>query len=323
MSLIGIVSDPAKGGTFLDWSIHYLAGHSRHYSAVKGNNTWQTLTDSPLTKTNSHGFISNQTSNLEKFNDTYNILNSVSCDEFHTIYFHNWNGTSVDIDCKQAINTLQSNSNKLIFLKNHAILYDCKYNQRVLTEKRSSPGNFNKNFDEQHNDFIDYFFQHDKTDWQQQGLTNTWDYREFLALNLRPFETITIEPNIDLTKEHYYIDSKDLWIYFDLTVKDLFKYLNLEIQEQRYLSWSSIYLQWKELHRDRLQFDFYFKQIIDYILKGHSMDLERFNLDIVQEAAIQHELIYNHSLNLKTWQLEKFINTQQLHSLLESNSHKI
>ena len=53
------------------------------------------------------------------------------------------------------------------------------------------------------------------------------------------------------------------------------------------------------------------------------MDLEKFNLDLMQEAAIQRELIYNYSLNLKTWQLEKFTNTKQLHNLLEPNLHPI
>ena len=51
------------------------------------------------------------------------------------------------------------------------------------------------------------------------------------------------------------------------------------------------------------------------------MDLERFNLDIFQEAAIQRELLYKHNLNLKIWQLEKFKNTKQLHNLLEPNIH--
>ena len=53
------------------------------------------------------------------------------------------------------------------------------------------------------------------------------------------------------------------------------------------------------------------------------MDLTRFDLDVIQEAFIQRELIYKHNLNLKTFQLEKFINTQQLHNLLEPNIHPL
>lgn len=323
MSVIGIVSDPAKGGTFLDWSLHFLAGHQQHYLAVRGNNHWQTLTTNPLTKTNSHGFISNQTSNLEKFKHTYTTLNNIPSEEFHTIYFHNWNAISEDHECKLAIDILQNNSNPLIFLKNHATLYDCRYNQRTLTAKKTAPDKFNKDFEEQHNDFIEYFYSSDKELWESQGLTNRWDYREFLALNLKPFDTITIEPNINLGKEHFYLDSKDLWIHFDFTVDKLFDYLKITVDKSRITAWLNVYNEWKKLHQLRLQFSFYFDQIINYIIHGHYMDLTRFDLDIVQEAAIQHVLIHQHSLNLKTWQLEKFVNTQQLHNLLEPNLHKI
>ena len=64
--------------------------------------------------------------------------------------------------------------------------------------------------------------------------------------------------------------------------------------------------------------------IIESILKNNYIDLTKFNLDIVQEATIQHELLYKHNLNLKTWQLEKFMDSKQLHSLLEPNIyHKL
>ena len=53
------------------------------------------------------------------------------------------------------------------------------------------------------------------------------------------------------------------------------------------------------------------------------MDLESFELDIMQEAAIQRELIYKYNLNFKTWQLEKFQSTRQLHALLEPNIHSL
>ena len=67
----------------------------------------------------------------------------------------------------------------------------------------------------------------------------------------------------------------------------------------------------------------YFDKIINYIIEGYELNLDKFNLDLVQEAAIQHELIYKHNLNLKTWQLTKFTNTRQLHNLLEPNIHPL
>jgi hypothetical protein len=87
--------------------------------------------------------------------------------------------------------------------------------------------------------------------------------------------------------------------------------------------WIKIYADWKKFHYQRLMFCWYFDQIVNYIINGYYMDLSRFNLDIMQEACIQHHLIYQHDLNLKTFNLKKFYNTQQLHQLLEKNPHPL
>jgi len=47
-------------------------------------------------------------------------------------------------------------------------------------------------------------------------------------------------------------------------------------------------------------------------------------MTLVYEAAVQHCLIYQHGLNLKTWNLQQFpSNAQDLHKLLEPNFHSI
>ena len=48
------------------------------------------------------------------------------------------------------------------------------------------------------------------------------------------------------------------------------------------------------------------------------------DLTFEQEVIVQHCLIYQHGLNLKTWQLEQFPrNTRDLHRLLEPNTHTV
>jgi hypothetical protein len=95
------------------------------------------------------------------------------------------------------------------------------------------------------------------------------------------------------------------------------------MDEDRYQKWLPIYNIWKRNHTTGLRFSWYFESIINNILQGIDFDLVRFDLDIQQEAAIQHVLIYKHNLNLKTWQLTKFTNTKQLHQLLEPNTHDL
>ena len=160
--------------------------------------------------------------------------------------------------------------------------------------------------------------------WNDLELTDVWDKREFIALNINNKNVLSINDIItDYDNNFYTLNCMDLFNTFDTSVYKLFDYLELSIDLARFEKWLLVYNNWKKVHYSRLQFTWYFDTIIHNIINGKSMDLEKFNLDLMQEAAIQRALIYNYSLNLKTWQLEKFTNTKQLHNLLEPNLHPI
>jgi len=322
--MITILTEPAVGGTFLTWSLHFLAGHDVVYSAKE--KSFVNLINNPISGNNAHNFLPNQPKTISIFNDYLSCLSTVSTDQFHTLYFHHLS------DCNQtrtgttatAIDTVKNLSSKIIYLsldkKNS--LYQWKYNTRVLSENKKT-GKKYQNFEEQHNAWIDEYFSKDKQMWEKLCLTEKWDYREFLALNTDPFDIIKMSDIHNFEFDHYYIDSFDLYNHFDQVVENLFDYIGAKISCSRKSEWLEIYQEWQKLHTSRVQFVYYFDLIIDYIVKGKYFNLERLDLDIMQEAAIQHCIIHRHNLNFKTWQLEKFVNTQQLHSLLEPNIHKI
>jgi hypothetical protein len=321
--IIGIVSDHAIGGTFLSWSLHYLAGHRTYFSTVKKE--YNKLPDNPLTDINAHIF-DNQVETLTQFTEYIDLITEIPTNLFHSVYFHNLNNgtvatSSICIDTTKAIDQLQTITENVILLYNQPsrALYYSKFQCRDLSVKMNKIDEVNNNFNDHHNDFIDTFFNESKTAWEQSGLTNTWDYREFLALNLRPYDVISIVPNFNFTKKHYPLDCFELFNNFDKTVISLFDFLELKIDSSRWNNWLTVYNQWKELHTDRILFVDYFDQIIDAILNNYYMELSRFNLDIVQEAAIQHVLLYKHGLTFRARGLEKFNNTQDLHLLLEPN----
>ena len=318
--MIAILTDPGVGGTFLNWTLHYLSGHDQYYSAA--SRKLVPLVTNPLTSINSHNFLPNQPTDLTSFQEILQILVDHQSPQFSTIYFHNFRQTT---DTSIAVKTLLPNVSKTILLtslSNHE-LYQCNFNSRT----QGSPG-WNQNIkitDNQVrlNDLVDFFFKDSKTIWDGQGLNNIWDIREFYALNFRPFSVPRMIDHMDLSVDHYHMNVIELWDRFDQTVEDLFCYLGIEIHSKNLKKWHNIYQQWKKTHKNRLFFVWYFDIIIKYILEGHNFDLSRLQLDIVQEAAIQHVLIYQHGLNLKTWQLEKFQNTKQLHALLEPNLHTL
>jgi hypothetical protein len=321
--LIGILTDPGIGGTFLTWSLHYLAGHDTYFSSKE--KTFLKLTADPLTSINSHNFKVNHPDTLVEFNEIINDVDAAVRD-FNTIYFHNLRTipvttTSTCTDTLQAVSQLQAITDNIIVLSNRAehSLYLQKFDGRVLTHKFNST-EINKNFTEQHENFIDTFYSDSKKQWDKLGLTNRWDQREFLALNLRPFDATTILPNVNLSKPHYRLDTFDLYNHFDKSIIFIFEWLDIYIDSTRWSHWVNVYEQWRSCHQDRQQFVEYFDIIVDSIINNYYLELTRFNLDIVREAVIQHALIYKHGLTIKGFGLEQFPNNaQDLYKLLEPN----
>ena len=240
------------------------------------------------------------------------------------MYFHNFREAEVNIftDTQAAVDKVIPVATKLIVLTNQPknSLYHKSLRSRILTYKLNNLTEINLSNEEQLDDYINHFFKESFIKWKELQLTNTWDKREFIALNFRK-NAISIAPCIDLSVDHFDIDCLELFNTADAMISSLFDYLEIKLDTDRFFKWNQIYQSWRELHYNRLNFVWHFDKIIEYILKGYYLDLGRFDLDIVQEAFIQHELIYKHNLGLKTWQLEKFQNTQQLHALLEPNTH--
>jgi hypothetical protein len=324
--LIAVLTDPAVGGTFLTWSLHYLSGHENYFSAK--NKSHCDLPADPLTAINSHNFVPNQPNTVDEFNKIFDALISQPTDTFHTIYFHNFihKTESVDADLERSINQLVDHAKKIIVLSNskNSMLYHAAYKLRSGdTYLWQEPGELVTDPDTIFNDFVEYFFKESLIKWNTLQLTAPWDRREFIALNFNFKKSLQIKPNINASIGCYNLDTMDLFNTFDSTVKNLFEYLDIPIAAHRWQGWVEVYNRWRQHHYNRLQFVWYFDTIIDSILRGEDFDLTRFQLDLVQEATIQNALIYNHNFNLKTWQLEKFTNTQQLHNLLEPNFHEL
>ena len=316
--MIAILTDGAVGGTFLNWTIHYLAGHTQYWNCSQ--NQLVPLTNNPITRINAHNFKPNQPTSLKEFQKIVNSIDLHQHEQVATMYFHDFRNIQ---DTQQAITSTQQIADKIIFLtqSNNSALYGCNYAGRVANGTKWMTSALYYSPDEKYEDYTDYFFAVSKKRWKELGLTEIWDKREFIALNFDHSQVVSIKPLLNYSIPHFNIDTFDLWNTFDTIIPKLFKSLDLVVDESRIDAWLAVYRNWQKLHHDRQRFIWYFEKIINYIINGYSMDLEFLNLDIAQEAAIQRELIYKHNLNFKSWQLEKFQNTQQLHALLEDNIH--
>jgi hypothetical protein len=150
-----------------------------------------------------------------------------------------------------------------------------------------------------------------------------WEHRNFLALHSRPFNTVSIRDSHNFSFEHYHINALDLFTTFSSTLHYLFDYLEIKIDNSRFDQWLDVYHSWQQIVNQRLTFSHYFDQIIINTLTGQPMNLLRFNLDLVQESALEHILLYQFRRNLRSENLINFTDTYELHKLLGTDVSEI
>ena len=316
-----VLTDPTIGGTFITWSIYYLTGKTDYWF-------WRTkrsqqLPTNPLSSQNAHGFRPNQVTSLEEMRQFCKAINSTTADDLVVGYLHPSPYTDNETMVSEAVSVSQKTI--AISVPDEHNFYHYRLQARTLTPKYNDPSVLNQSWEEQHQDFLEHFFGKDLEHWKNLGLTETWDRREFLALNLRPRLNSLKITNFQTGRSSHsmVLDAREVWFMLDDCIRSIMDWLHLSIDRSRYDEWLKVYQIWRVYHYNRVRFGWYFNKIIDAIIVGQDMDLKRFDLDIMQEAIIQHELIYTHNLNFRTYGLEKFSNTQQLHNLLETNFHPI
>lgn len=334
--LIASTSVKSLGCTFLDWTINYLSGVEQIFNAKHG---WVKLTDNPVTAINAHGHLKNRPMGLAQLKAQTAILEANS--EFITMYPEhiryvdaarelniNIDNVSVDDqaritqycqdDYKNVLEWLSNRGAKIIFvsLPESLVLYN--FNIRNIEIS------FNDYYEpKDKEEFVEgiesVFFDNSITKWGENASTNIWDIRERKALDYRPFKSFNWD--IDFSIDHYWLDCQQLFFGGEQKISEIMRYLELEIVESRLPHWKSVYEQWQQIQIKHLNFCYEHQHIVDSIINNWDFNI---NLTFEQEVVIQHSLIYQHNLNLKTWQLEKFpSNTKLLHSLLEPNIHPL
>lgn len=330
-----IFSGRSIGGTFLDWSVHFLTGQTQYFSSKQ--NQFIPLSQNPvdLSQQNAHGHLKNHPTGAE---ETKKYLdNSNSSTGLYSLYAFPCHGSKIiekyNIvpvkenfeqikqqeldDTTKMFSVLAEHGSATIHLAGESTvpLYflDAR-DTSIFMFKSGKP----ESVSDLKNEFESIFFSDSVDQWNAIGLTNRWDIRERNALNIRPLDPIH---EYYLTDPHLRIDCKEFWYNGVSVITRVMDYLKLRVVPDRFEKWKEIYHQWKEIHIGSMEFVHNCDHIVSAIVNNWDYAI---NLTFEQEVVIQHFLIYKHGLNLKTWQLEKFPNnTNQLHHLLEDNIHQI
>jgi len=324
------------GCTFLDWSIHFLTGQTDFYHALLG---WIPLVPNPVTKINAHGHNKNHPGGSVETQTSLLILQKQH--QLTSLYPHpiplNTAAKNLGIDLdtaspgdwqlifdykkadyNQMIQACHAHSAKIIFvsLGNHLSVYANTIRSLERMPLNNRPA---KSINDIQNSLDQAFFKDSILAWENMGLTDIWDVRERCALkkNLLVWK----QPYPDLNFDHYWIDAQNLWYNGEREIPKIIKWLGLDVEPDRFVLWQSVYREWQKIQLDALQFQFNHQHIVDSIINNWSYPID---LTFDQEIIIQHCLIFQHNMNLKTWQLTKFpSNTQELHKLLEANIHPL
>ena len=329
--MYAVTSLSSVGCTFLDWSIHFLSNQNHFFNVDKG---LISLTHNPLTEKNAHAHEKNQPANQAKTEEFIDVLKKQSNTLPLTSIYPVSSAGSLEY-------TSWDNVEEYLIDEFNKCLLTCKkeglttilvgsptnniYNNRI----REIPRWFKQTSatEEIFRDLqFKYFFDAQQKESAWSGLDNTWNKREFIALNWRPlshpFEKFDLYGRT-MNNVDFYIDPNDLWFNGEVILKQVLNLLSLKLDEARLAKWLPIYHEWQKIHIKSLRLDWNLDHIINCIIKGLYFDLTSLDLSIMDEATILHVLIYKHNLNIKGYGVDKFIDTKQLHELLEENIHDI
>lgn len=342
-NIVCVTSPVSAGCSFLDWSIHFLSGKNKFYSTK--NSEWIPLSTDPVLKINAHGHKKNHPSGYNSAWKCADQLTAISDTELLSFYpvplhadvagkelniFDNLNSEKQkqiqqyqQLDYEKMLNSFIEAGIKVVYVSvnKHSVLYttQCRSLDRMyfLNKPADSLLELTDNLDQ-------LFFADSIDHWKQNGLTDVWDRRERAALCARPFDTGLLMEDLAINRhsQYYHVDAQSLWYNGKNTIKKIMAFLNITINETAWAHWVDVYHRWQQLQLDILEFGNNFQHMMNAIVNNWYYDLG--NLTFEQEVIIQHCLIYQYGLNVKTWQLERFpSNAQDLHKLLEPNIHSV
>jgi hypothetical protein len=347
---ICVASSTPVGCTFLDWSLHFLSGQEQYYHVEQQE--WRPLTHSPLGKINAHGHDKNHPNGLDitrifamsieleqqkqhardRLFSFYAIPMSmriaskrVGANSFNEISNPGKLAQAQALIKQDFVDMIQhclDNNIDVVYVQPDETAMT--YHWRYRSDNRLFNNGLTATPDEQRQEFQNAFFSESQSIWLNHGLTEIWDQRERIALDFRPFDmdNFLLDRDVGFDKPHQRINSQDYWVNTDAITLEIMHKLELAIDNQRYHEWQPIARQWQKIHLQSIKFYRELDHIVTATINGWYYDMGE--LGLLQEAIIQHCLIYKHNLNLKTWGLSKFPhNTQDLHVLLEDNIHTV
>lgn len=318
--VVAVTSIGQVGVTFLDWSLHWLSGDQQVYNV--NANKFQRLPSNPIDQNNAHLHPKNHPCGHGGFLHDWQTLAEQHTDSFHSIYAapaHIPNVAATlgitDNELKDPrildwIKTTVALDYAKIFKADVPIIYihtgvenSC---YQLLSLSRGS--------DQGYLGFHQWLYQN--------PTASVWDQRETIALQLRIENSELENPFINFSRPHLWINAQEYWHNTREIVTQCMDYIKQPIDNTRWDTWSTAHQSWQDIQQPMIKFARNLDHIVKAIVNNWNYPLPK--LSLLEEAIIQHCLIYQHNVNIRNWQLQNFPdNTNKLHQLLEQNQHRL
>lgn len=316
-----IFSEGIVGGTFVDWTLFYFSNTEEFYNPL--DNTLNNVVSNPLTTHNAHTHNKIHPTSLRELKFCVNQLKDV--DKFYTMYPFQ----EVSLEPFDTTQKWEENQNKIkkLHMSFQKYLIGNKCKTLIIRENKEDQLYlfFNRTRVNCSDSFLEIeifynrYFVVNKEKWNE---FNQWDFREELALSLRPFETDG-KLNINLPEGLLYeITYSDMLDNLDILIDPILKFFNIKKNSDKFEHWKNIYQTWRMIHDTKFYRNW--RTIIDKIVSGKEFDLSDYKMDFVKDTFIQHVLIYKYNLNIRGFGVVSFpLNTALIYKLLEENIHPL
>jgi len=290
------------GGTFLDWSIHYLSSpnltkdyiEKKTFMPSNGVNVPSNPMKQYSNLMNAHLHCKTHPKSMDEFARIWDVFvsNEWDCDIFTTYTVNDMQNHALYDDIITKFPRIYKN---MIFeyLPCHVdVLFMWQYDRTTILNKHPS-------FDDEY--------------------SHTWDVREKWAL----FYNNMIKKQISVNKiaesnNVYKIDFNIFINSLDTIAEDVLIECGEMLKPHRFAKWLEIYNMWQ--HLVGIDFINNLDKIVSDIINNNIHDLSGYDMTLGKEIVLSKKLLFEHNLSLKTFGIDVMpLNTTEWHNLLEEN----
>ena len=308
--IVGILGSGGCGGTFLDWSLHYLSGNvenlvinlDKRMRTIITDQTIQAISNNPLHNKTAHGHKKTHPNN-GSLKEIINRFRQNSEYNLHTFYY---------VDSMLPEQTATTHNT---IVKDYTDIHFIDYT--------FEEADVNIIFCLQYEKIKKLIFNFTDAILQKTGKHVTdlplWDQRELLSLYYpNCIRGQTLKEKKYISTNRFLLNFNDAFFNLPELMPCIFKFINKTINESKWNSWITIYKKWLTINN----YEFYrdLNTIVNNIILNNNMSLVKYDITFAKEVVIASKLLYEHNLALKSYGVLTLAdNTTQWSTILEKN----